>query len=677
MKKKAIKIAASTAVAASAFVAAAPAQQADAAANVNQLTTNAQNAGTVLKWAISVEGSADYVTQPFAQYNAAKASIKAAEAAAAKLSVSEKLAVDAKLVDAKIQVTRAGYYIDAITSSNKIKELTATLDAAIASGDIAKVEAAYHKATAEYRKQAKLLDRVYGQTTRDGIRNAVKPALEASVASVKNEVTVSMLVAAAAADVKAGNIADAHAKIAEAQAILDANVLKWETALQKSVTDAKTALPAIPGNITVETVAFHGEAGNTYAVVANLKDSKGAAYNGPVSLSFTAPSAASTGSYKFVTVNGVDYATAASADTVLPKNGQLVITVTTNDTTNPVAGGKIKFQAKPNGTTVSETTYSGALNFYAVADDSTFPTEDEAKVKYVDVANKYFVTNNLEKYTLKAAGNVYQDVNGAILSLDAFLAKLTAGDTVAGSYKKVGNGSVIQLAIDAVAESEFKVNQYDTAKDNGIKDALNNYVYRVEGNTVTLSGTGEAGKRVSIYNGILNSAVGSTVIGSNGQWSLTLSATGSTTFVAYQSSKVNEAAPLFNNLPAGAILSEKLTVVAGKFVARAAASDLNVVAPATLTGNTVVFTADLDADKDETAVIASNASITLQDGYSLSATYTNGVGGTVIEEHANGFQVTFGVPSKTSIAGKALSGQLSVSSVTGITNAYKFKAEVK
>lgn len=76
MKKKAIKIAASTAVAASAFVAAAPAQQADAATNVNQLITDAQNAGTVLKWAISVEGTADYKTEPWAEYNNAKNALK-------------------------------------------------------------------------------------------------------------------------------------------------------------------------------------------------------------------------------------------------------------------------------------------------------------------------------------------------------------------------------------------------------------------------------------------------------------------------------------------------------------------------------------------------------------------------------------------------------------------------
>lgn len=245
MKKKAIKIAASTAVAASAFVAAAPAQQADAATNVNQLATNAQNAGTVLKWAISVEGSANYVTRPYNEYNAAKKAIAAAEAAAKKVSASEQLSIAAKLVEPKLQVKRAQAYIDAITSSEKIKELTAGLDAAIKTNDIEKVETAYHKATAEYRKQSALLDRVYGQSTRDGIRNLVKPALEKSVASVKNEVTVNMLAKAAAVDVKADKLEDASKKIADAQAILDANVLKWETALQKSVDDVATSLPLV------------------------------------------------------------------------------------------------------------------------------------------------------------------------------------------------------------------------------------------------------------------------------------------------------------------------------------------------------------------------------------------------------------------------------------------------
>jgi len=243
--KKVIKIAASTAVAASAFVAVAPTQQADAATNATTLATNAQNAGTVLKWAISYEGSADFTTRPYNEFNAAKKAVAAAEAAAAKLPTTEKLSLQAKLVDAKIQIVRATAYIDAITSSEKIKELTANLNSAVASNDIEKVETAYHKATAEYRKQAALLDRVYGQSTRDGIRNAVKPALEKLIAELKNDVTVNMLSKAAAADVKAVKLEDAAKKINEAQAILDANVLKWETALQKSIDDVATSLPLI------------------------------------------------------------------------------------------------------------------------------------------------------------------------------------------------------------------------------------------------------------------------------------------------------------------------------------------------------------------------------------------------------------------------------------------------
>ncbi|MEH7389766.1 hypothetical protein [Bacillus sp. JJ1474] len=250
MKKKAIKLATSTAIAASAFVAAAPANQADAAVNVDQLVQDAQNAGTVLKWAISVEGSADYVTRPYAQYNAAKKAIEGAQNALKGASASDKLKYEARLTDPQIQVKRAAAYIDAITSSEKIKELTASLDAAVKSDDIEKVETAYHKATAEYRKQSALLDRVYGQSTRDGIRNAVKPAIEKLVADTKNDVTVNMLAKAAAADVKAGKLVDAGKKVAEAQAILDANVLKWETSLQKSVNDVVESMPLAVTSVT-------------------------------------------------------------------------------------------------------------------------------------------------------------------------------------------------------------------------------------------------------------------------------------------------------------------------------------------------------------------------------------------------------------------------------------------
>lgn len=270
MKKKAIKLATSTAIAATAFVAAAPANQADAAVNVDQLVQDAQNAGTVLKWAISVEGSADGVTRPWAQYNNAKEAIAKAEAAVKGASFSDKLKYEARLTDPKIQVKRAQAYIDAITSSEKIKGLTADLNSAISSNDLDKVEAAYHKATAEYRKQTVLLDRVYGQSTRDQVRNAVKPALEKLVASVKNEVTVHMHAREAAADVKAGNFDAAAKKLSDAQAILDANVLKWESALQKSVSDVEASIP-------LQVLSVSSDNKNTVTVKFSTKIQPGAA----------------------------------------------------------------------------------------------------------------------------------------------------------------------------------------------------------------------------------------------------------------------------------------------------------------------------------------------------------------------------------------------------------------
>ena len=48
----------------------------------------------------------------------------------------------------------------------------------------------------------------------------------------------------------------------------------------------KLHLPAIPGNISVANAAFHGETGQTYAVVVAVKTSTGAAYNGTVNLTF-------------------------------------------------------------------------------------------------------------------------------------------------------------------------------------------------------------------------------------------------------------------------------------------------------------------------------------------------------------------------------------------------------
>ncbi|MGB2872386.1 hypothetical protein [Psychrobacillus psychrotolerans] len=732
--KKVIKIAASTAVAASAFVAVAPTQQADAATNVNQLTTNAANAGTVLKWAISVEGSADYATRPYNEYNAAKKAIAAAEAAAKKASASEQLSIAAKLVEPKLQVKRAESYIDAITSSEKIKDLTSKLDAAIKSNDIEKVETAYHAATGEYRKQSALLDRVYGQSTRDGIRNAVKPAIEKLVADVKNDVTVNMLAKAAAVDVKAGKTADASKKIAEAQAILDANVLKWETSLQKSVTDVVTSLPlavskvtyvdnktvvvaltkpvvavsgsefvldngvvvtkaelgtdkktvtltttaldaatkysvtyngssvtfetpAAPvGNVNVDATALHAEVGQSLAVSSSFKTSQGTTHNGPVQVTLTY-----TTNYVLATVNGATVT--GTSGIFYPVNGQLVVTVKAA-TTTAATGGKVKFESLTGvtGTVIEEKT-SGSLNFYTVPATQTLAIGTTGTVKYVDAANNYFVNEDNEKILLSATGNVYQDTNNAVITLDALKAKLSKGDVVTGSYVKTG-GSTLKLALDKVTGVDFSV-------DQGLLGTTT--AFRVEGNTITLTGTGEAGKLVSIYNPTLARPVAQTTVKTNGTWSVALNVdpTVAVTFQARQAAAVNEVAPDYASTLTG--ISDALVVVAGKFNATATAATVGT--ETSLSGKVVNFAATKTEDADNVKV-ASKAQITVLDGDLTKATYVDGVNNTSITKSATGFDITFGAPSAIAGGDGKLTGPLTVNAVNGITNEYGLKVNV-
>lgn len=309
MKKKAIKIAASTAVAASAFVAAAPAQQADAATNVTQLVTDAQNAGTVLKWAISLEGSADFVTAPHAQFNTAKKAIKAAETAVAKLSASEKLSAQAKLVEPKLQVTRATAYIDALTSSEKIVGLTEDLNGAIKSGNLDNVEKEYHKASFEFKtKQAKLLDRVYGQSTRTEIRNKVKPNMEKALDAVKYDITVKMHADKAATLTKEGKIAEAAEQLAKAEEMLNLKeaTFTFKDQVKALYDDAVKALP-----LTALSVTSASADGNT--VVVKLSKAPGAVANFAAS--------------QFVFVGGNDKVTATTA-TLNPDGKSVTLTLT-------------------------------------------------------------------------------------------------------------------------------------------------------------------------------------------------------------------------------------------------------------------------------------------------------------------------------------------------------------
>ena len=208
------------------------------------------------------EGSADFKTRPYNQYNVAKKTLQTVEAASTSLTTSEQLSVQAKLVEPKIHIKRAQAYIDAITSSEKITDLTKNLDQAIKSADLEKVENAYHIATAEYRKQVKLLDRVYGQSTRDGIRNAVKPAMEKLIDQVKYDVTVEIYIENASSLIIENKLAEAGAELEKAEYYLTFNKENFTflSQLEKSYNDVMKSLPLQPLTVSSDgqnTVKVH------------------------------------------------------------------------------------------------------------------------------------------------------------------------------------------------------------------------------------------------------------------------------------------------------------------------------------------------------------------------------------------------------------------------------------
>lgn len=171
-----------------------PISAASASPNVDSLMKDAKNKGTVLKWAISIEGSGDGKTRPWKQYNDAKDAYHKALSAINQSNVANKEDLIETLdKDAYLHIERTMHYIDAITAGEKINDKKAELQKFIGKSEITNdLETAYHSLSAEIRKQGVLLDRVYGQSTRDLIRQQFKYSAEDVLNSVKYSVTVKM-----------------------------------------------------------------------------------------------------------------------------------------------------------------------------------------------------------------------------------------------------------------------------------------------------------------------------------------------------------------------------------------------------------------------------------------------------------------------------------------------------
>ncbi|MBG9548294.1 transglycosylase SLT domain-containing protein [Cytobacillus firmus] len=178
------------------------------AASIAQIESAVQKSistSQILRRACSIEWAGDGITRPYAEYNAAKKAYSEAVKLVNTVSSSKKQLYLAKLYESQQQINRAAHYIDAITAGKKIEAkkhfLQGQLEQGVLSNETVK---AYHELSFEIKKQAALLDRVYGVTTREAIRANFKESAEALRDELSYSVTVKMALNQASASLAKG-----------------------------------------------------------------------------------------------------------------------------------------------------------------------------------------------------------------------------------------------------------------------------------------------------------------------------------------------------------------------------------------------------------------------------------------------------------------------------------------
>ncbi|GGA23245.1 hypothetical protein [Psychrobacillus lasiicapitis] len=152
-----------------------------------------QHAGA-LKWQISVELTKEIKYPDMKIFNLTKDAYLNAKKEIANISAKDKAKLEKRLEDnAGIHYTRAMGYIDAITSGKKIVDKANQLNKLYAANPTSDVtEKSYHELSSEIRKQAILLYRVYGKSTRDAILTKYKTPGEKALESSKYVITAKM-----------------------------------------------------------------------------------------------------------------------------------------------------------------------------------------------------------------------------------------------------------------------------------------------------------------------------------------------------------------------------------------------------------------------------------------------------------------------------------------------------
>ncbi|KXG08422.1 hypothetical protein AT864_03118 [Anoxybacillus sp. P3H1B] len=243
-KKKAVKLVTASAIAASAFVAANP-NASEAASNVPTVVSQAKaqfkNAYYTYSHTVTNTGKFPDIKVVYNEYNKAKKLYADAVALVKKSGGANKDALLADL-DAtynEFVAKRVVTYIDAYNYAVKLDAMRLELKAAVDAKDLSKAEELYHKISYELNKRTVILDRVYGQTTRDLLRSQFKAAAQQLRDSLVYDVTASMKLKAAEEATNSGDLATAETALKAAEAALEkATAFKAELTAKEATVKA-------------------------------------------------------------------------------------------------------------------------------------------------------------------------------------------------------------------------------------------------------------------------------------------------------------------------------------------------------------------------------------------------------------------------------------------------------
>ncbi|MGG2990200.1 S-layer protein [Geobacillus stearothermophilus] len=256
-KKKAVKLATASAVAASAFVAANPhASQAatDVATVVSQAKAQMKEAYYTYSHTVTETGQFPDIKDVYAAYNKAKQAYANAVAVVNKAGGAKKDAYLADLqatyetyvfkANPKSGEARVATYIDAYNYATKLDKMRQELKAAVDAKDLKKAEELYHKISYELKTRTVILDRVYGQTTRELLRSQFKDEAQKLRDSLIYDITVAMKAREAQDAVKAGNLDKAKAALDQVNQYVSKVTDAFKAELQKAAQEANAAYEA-------------------------------------------------------------------------------------------------------------------------------------------------------------------------------------------------------------------------------------------------------------------------------------------------------------------------------------------------------------------------------------------------------------------------------------------------